>query len=190
MVFVWPSLVLSSSSCTRVYLPSSAFWRSPGHRCVCVCVRYLSSFLSRIGFSIPTCTAHGLSSNFSNLRCRTCGDEGIIRKIALCSTRTPAEIQTTASRVFLPLLVDRRVSPLADVRLCDSFSDCCVLIPRSACSHAFRPLSVNTPQMPVETLGRAMVMDAESKLGAGPEEHAEIFYNKQIRKLADRPRST
>lgn len=44
--------------------------------------------------------------------------------------------------------------------------------------------------MPVETLGRAMVMDAESKLGAGPEEHAEIFYNKQIRKMADRRRST
>ncbi|CAM9895645.1 unnamed protein product [Laminaria digitata] len=42
--------------------------------------------------------------------------------------------------------------------------------------------------MPVETLGRAMVMDAESKLGAGPEENAEIFYNKQIRKLADRRR--
>lgn len=44
--------------------------------------------------------------------------------------------------------------------------------------------------MPVETLGRAMVKDAESKLGAGPEEQAEIFYNKQIRKLADRQHST
>ena len=44
--------------------------------------------------------------------------------------------------------------------------------------------------MPVETLGGAMVMDAESKLGAGPEDVADIFYNKQIRKLADRRRST
>lgn len=40
--------------------------------------------------------------------------------------------------------------------------------------------------MPVEALGRAMVVDAESKLGIGPEEDPNVFNNKDIRRLADR----
>lgn len=41
-------------------------------------------------------------------------------------------------------------------------------------------------QMPVETLGRAMVADAESKLGAGPEEDAVVFGNKDMKRLGSR----
>lgn len=39
-------------------------------------------------------------------------------------------------------------------------------------------------QMPVETLGRAMVKEAESKLGAEPSEEAMVFSNKDIKKIA------
>lgn len=41
--------------------------------------------------------------------------------------------------------------------------------------------------MPVETLGRAMVKEAESKLGAEPSEEAMVFSNKDIKKIAERP---
>ena len=40
-------------------------------------------------------------------------------------------------------------------------------------------------QIPVETLALAMVADAESKLGSGPEEEPTIFYNKDMRRLAN-----
>ncbi|CAM9823399.1 unnamed protein product [Pylaiella littoralis] len=39
-------------------------------------------------------------------------------------------------------------------------------------------------EMPVETLARAMVAEAESKLGAPPSEEATLFTNKEIRKIA------
>lgn len=38
--------------------------------------------------------------------------------------------------------------------------------------------------MPVETLARAMVVDAESKLGLDPEDEAATFSNKDIKRLA------
>eukprot|EP00903_Cladosiphon_okamuranus_P010209 g9668.t1 len=41
--------------------------------------------------------------------------------------------------------------------------------------------------MPVETLGRAMVKEAESKLGTEPREEAMVFSNKDIKKIAERP---
>lgn len=41
-------------------------------------------------------------------------------------------------------------------------------------------------QMPVETLGRAMVKEAESKLGAEPSDEAMVFSNKDIKKIAER----
>ncbi|CAM9373987.1 unnamed protein product [Scytosiphon promiscuus] len=44
--------------------------------------------------------------------------------------------------------------------------------------------------MPVETLGRAMVIQAESKLGAAPSEEAVLFSNKDMRRLAERHPST
>ncbi|CAB1117572.1 unnamed protein product [Ectocarpus sp. CCAP 1310/34] len=37
--------------------------------------------------------------------------------------------------------------------------------------------------MPVETLGRAMVMEAESKLGAPPNDQVMVFSNKDIKKM-------
>ncbi|CAM9823385.1 unnamed protein product [Ectocarpus sp. 4 AP-2014] len=39
--------------------------------------------------------------------------------------------------------------------------------------------------MPVETLGRAMVMEAESKLGAPPNDEAMVFSNKDIKKMVE-----
>ena len=40
--------------------------------------------------------------------------------------------------------------------------------------------------MPVETLGRAMVAEAESKLGAEPSEDALVFSNKDMRRIVER----
>lgn len=45
--------------------------------------------------------------------------------------------------------------------------------------------SVFFAQMPVETLGRAMVKEAESKLGAEPSEEPMVFSNKVIKKIAE-----
>lgn len=39
--------------------------------------------------------------------------------------------------------------------------------------------------MPVETLARAMVMEAESKLGGPPNDEAMVFSNKDIKKMME-----